>query len=290
LNPAPELLACFGLGLLHGVLPDEHTWPITFSYAIGGASGKEGMKAGLYFSAAFAVQRALLSMVAYLALAKYLQNEIITSVVFILVGLAMAVAGAIVLRRNETPHLHLFGHHHDHPDKMELSHNILSRRHEKASEPVKTPPPRWAMIHGFIAGFGFEGLAVYTSVVGAHMPNIWMSLLPGLLFGLGTMLVLMVLGAIFGALLHWVKGLTEQQVRRIGVKTSGRALFYGGILFILFGFAMFAGVERFIRQQLGIEEVGYLIISIFMLAIVIPAFIYSWRQVKREDAQPNGGE
>jgi hypothetical protein len=54
----------FLFGLLHGILPDEHTWPISFSYAIGGASGKEGMKAGLYFSAASTFQRMLISELA----------------------------------------------------------------------------------------------------------------------------------------------------------------------------------------------------------------------------------
>ena len=28
------------LGMLHGATPDEHTWPITFSYAIGKYSTK----------------------------------------------------------------------------------------------------------------------------------------------------------------------------------------------------------------------------------------------------------
>ncbi len=32
---------------LHEILPDEHTWAITLSYAIGGASGKEGMKVAI---------------------------------------------------------------------------------------------------------------------------------------------------------------------------------------------------------------------------------------------------
>ena len=53
MTPITAVIYSFLFGLLHGVLPDEHTWPITFSYAIGGASGREGIKAGLYFSAAF---------------------------------------------------------------------------------------------------------------------------------------------------------------------------------------------------------------------------------------------
>jgi hypothetical protein len=33
--PLEALIYSFLFGLLHGILPDEHTWPITFSYAIG---------------------------------------------------------------------------------------------------------------------------------------------------------------------------------------------------------------------------------------------------------------
>ena len=69
MTPLTAVIYSFLFGLLHGILPDEHTWPITFSYAIGGASGWEGIKAGLYFSAAFTLQRTLLSEAAYLALA-----------------------------------------------------------------------------------------------------------------------------------------------------------------------------------------------------------------------------
>jgi hypothetical protein len=36
-----SLAYSFALGLLHGILHDEHTWPITFSCSIGGAGGKE---------------------------------------------------------------------------------------------------------------------------------------------------------------------------------------------------------------------------------------------------------
>ncbi|HVB64913.1 MAG TPA: DUF2946 family protein, partial [Nitrolancea sp.] len=33
-----DLLTALLLGMLHGVTPDEHTWPITFSYAVGSYS------------------------------------------------------------------------------------------------------------------------------------------------------------------------------------------------------------------------------------------------------------
>ncbi|HYA91041.1 MAG TPA: hypothetical protein VEK32_06055 [Thermodesulfobacteriota bacterium] len=86
MTPLEALLYSFLFGLLHGILPDEHTWPITFSYAIGGASGKEGIKAELYFSAPLTVQRMLISELAYLALAPFLLSPEINGIVYVVVG------------------------------------------------------------------------------------------------------------------------------------------------------------------------------------------------------------
>jgi len=65
-----DLLTAFLLGLVHGITPDEHTWPITFSYAVGGYSTRRGLFAGLIFSAAFTAQQALASELAHLGLAR----------------------------------------------------------------------------------------------------------------------------------------------------------------------------------------------------------------------------
>jgi hypothetical protein len=54
--------------LLYSILVDEHTRSTTVSYAIGVASGKEGTKAGLCFSATWGLLRMLLLEGAYLAL------------------------------------------------------------------------------------------------------------------------------------------------------------------------------------------------------------------------------
>jgi sulfite exporter TauE/SafE len=263
LRPWVALVYSFLFGLLHGVLPDEHTWPITFSYAIGGASGKAGMKAGLYFSAAFTVQRALLSEVSYLALAPLLLNPNINGTVFIVVGIAMSVAGAILIGRSAHPHPHLLGRH-----DAQL-HAI-----EEAAGPQEATPVHWTIIHGFIAGFGFEGFSVFVNTVAAPaMPNAWLGFVPGLLFGLGTMLVLAVMGALFGSLLRWARSLTEQQITRIGHETGSRTLFYGGLLFIGFGGATLLGWDR----RLPVEA-GYFLIGLFLVGVVVPAFIYSWRR------------
>jgi len=271
MTPPEALGYSFLFGLLHGILPDEHTWPITFSYAVGGASGKEGMKAGLYFSAAFTFQRMLISELAYLALAPFLLSPTINGIVYVLVGLAMSAAGAIVLRRNRYVHLHLLPHWH---------RTIVAEPAENkyGGDPlalVSAPPARWAIIHGFIAGFGFGGFSLFVNTVAAPaMPGPWLGFLPGLLFGLGTMIVLVVIGGLFGAFLQRASSFTTQEVRRLGAQTGGRTLFFGGLLFGLAGAAVLLGLERRLPVDLG-----YLLIGLFMIIVVVPAFVYSSREV-----------
>ena len=275
MTPLAALTYSFLFGLLHGILPDEHTWPITFSYAIGGGSGKEGMKAGLYFSAAFTVQRMLISELAYLALAPFLLLPMVNGVVYIVVGIAMSAAGALVLRQNRYPHLHLLGHHHDAGHQIESPSRLLKRRHTEPAGSVATPPARWTLIHGFIAGFGFGGFSIFVNTVAAPaMSSAWLGFLPGLVFGLGTMIMLVVVGGLFGASLRWAHALTEQEIKQIGAQTGGRTLFFGGLLFGVAGVATLLGLDR----NLPIDP-GYALIGLFMITIAVPAFVYSLKQV-----------
>jgi hypothetical protein len=271
------LIYSFLFGLLHGILPDEHTWPITFSYAIGGASGKEGLKAGLYFSIAFTVQRALLSEAAYLALAPFLISQAVNGIVYLLVGAAMAVAGGLVLRKNRYVHFHLLGHHHAEAREMGTSVSVLTRTHREASHPTPAPPPPgWTLVHGFIAGFGFGSFSLFINTVAAPaMPNAWMGFLPGLLFGSGTLIVLVIIGSLFGMSLRRAHSLSEEQIKRIGAQTGGRTLFLGGLLFVVFGAITLLGWDRFFPI-----DTGYLLIGIFMVLVAVPAFIFSWKEVK----------
>jgi hypothetical protein len=278
MTPELAVIYSFLFGLLHGILPDEHTWPITFSYAIGGANGKEGIKAGLYFSAAFTVQRALLSEVAYLALAPFLLSPTINGIVYSIVGIAMSVAGAIVLRKNLYIHFHLFGHHHNNVRDMEDSVDILSKHHDKSEvlTSVAPPPVKWTIIHGFIAGFGFGGFSLFVNTIAAPaMSSPWLGFLPGLLFGLGTMIILVIVGYVFGASMKWTKLFTEQEIRRIGAQTGGRTLFFGGMLFMIFGVVTLLGLDR----NLPIDE-GYFLIGLFMIIVAIPAFVYTLKEVR----------
>jgi hypothetical protein len=276
MTPLTAIIYSFLFGLLHGILPDEHTWPITFSYAIGGASGREGMKAGLFFSAAFTLQRTLLPEVAYLALAPFLLSPTINGIVYVIVGLAMSAAGAIVLRQNRYIHFHLLGHHHEEAREMGTSLSVLSKHHDESTVPVSAPPPaKWTILHGFIAGFGFGGFSLFVNTVAAPaMQSPWLGFLPGLVFGLGTMIMLVLIGFLFGASLRWTHLLSEQEIKQIGSQTGGRTLFFGGLLFALFGVATIFGLDRYLPV-----DAGYVLIGLFMIVIAVPAFVYTLKEV-----------
>ncbi len=265
-------------GLLHGILPDEHTWPITFSYAVGGASGRAGIKAGLFFSLAFTVQRMLVSELSYFALAPIMRIWTLNAPVYALVGLAMLVAGVVVLRRGRYPHVHLLGHHHEGgAAAMEPASLVLGRHHQtQHSEVEQTPPAYWALIHGFIAGFGFGAFSLFVNTVAAPaMPAWWIGFLPGFLFGLGTTTVLVVLGWFFGHSLRWLHGLDEAGIKRVGAMTGGRTLLYGGALYALFGVA-----SALSPPDLRSWLTGRMLLAVFLLLAALPALLISLREVR----------
>ncbi len=271
MSPIVAVTYSFLFGMLHGVLPDEHTWPITFSYAIGGASGRRGIQVGLLFSAAFTVQRALIAELAYLALAPFLLTPAVNGVVYVVVGVVMTVAGALLLGHGRYVHVHLLGHHHDDPRDVEPPGDSVGRRHRER-EPVAGPPPaHWAIVHGFVAGFGFGGFAAFVNTIAAPaMGSAWLGFVPGLVFGLGTMLTLVAVSGLVGASLRWTRVLTEAELQAVGAKTGGRSLFFGGFLFAAAGVGTLLGWTRY-----SPVDPAYVIVGAFLLLIVTPAFVSS---------------
>jgi hypothetical protein len=218
-----DLLTAFLLGIVHGVTPDEHTWPITFSYAVGGYSTARGLRAGLLFSLAFAIQAAFASELAHLGLTQWFTIAGFDNIVYVAVGLVMAAAGLFAMGRGVLPHLHLPG---------------LPRAQRGAQ--AQPPQPRelkWWMpaVHGFIAGWGLDAFSmiIYTTLAPA-MPSAAIGWLPGLVFGLGTLCVQAAAGAAFGA---WAvrRGLPQEAIRNIALTTAARTLTWGGLAFLLFG-------------------------------------------------------
>ncbi|MGC8608307.1 MAG: hypothetical protein ACP5UV_00355 [Thermoplasmata archaeon] len=248
-NPTYEgiyisILISYLLGIVHGITPDEHTWPITFSYAVGNYSTKGGAKAGLIFSSGFTLQRALMSEIATFALAGFMLISYFNGIIYIIVGSVMALSGFYIANRLKYPHIHffeeklykIFGIHkgHEKKEKLELEHMVNPVMISDKGE-YKPVPNKLAFVHGLIAGFGFGAFALIIYFVIAPEMPIYLGFLPGLMFGLGTMTMQVLAGTIFGMWLSKKKDLTIKGIAFVARGISSYVLSYGGIAFVVAG-------------------------------------------------------
>ncbi len=285
------IVLSFVLGLVHGITPDEHTWPITFSYAIGSYSTKGGAKAGLIFSTGFTVQRAIMSEIAFFALAGIFMSADAIGITYICVGIAMAGAGIYITRRKVYPHWHYierklaeFFKIHKHGSKMEkgeYAHEVNPAlcSDDAVAAADKPIPLKLALLHGFIAGFGFGAFAliIYT-VLSPAMPSMWLGWVPGALFGLGTMVMQIIFGSAFGTYMTKMKNFTERELRVLSRFMSSFILKYGGIVFVVAGIAVLImpsilnyGINTGIKiHNLDSLDIGFflVIISVVVLGII----------------------
>jgi hypothetical protein len=274
-----NLLKAFLLGLVHGVTPDEHTWPIVFSYAIGGYSTWRGLRAGLIFSLAFAAQQAFASQLAYFGLAHWFSFESLHDWINLAVGLVMIAAGLFVIGRGVLPYLHLPG-----TGRVETGP-------PGAAEPRELNP--WMpAVHGFIAGWGIDAFAVlvYTTLAPA-MPSASLGWAPGFVYGFGTLCVQAVAGAAFGL---WAarRGLPPEAIRSIALTTAGRTLLWGGVAFTVFGlFALSfhdATELEIPVPLLHSVDPSFLLVVFTVLGVGVTSFItatQSWRRRLREEGR-----
>ena len=224
------------------------------------------------------MQRAIVAELAYLALAPFLLTPSVNGVVYMVVGLTMSVAGALLLRRGRYVHVHFLGHHHDDLRDLSSPAETIGPHHHPAQrdEATGTTPVHWTIVHGFIAGFGFGGFAAFVNTVAAPaMGSAWLGFLPGLLFGLGTMVTLVAVSFVVGASLRWTHLLTEGELKAIGGRTGGRSLFFGGFLFAAAGgIATLLGWDRY-----SPIDPAYLLVGAFLAFVVVPALAYSIHEV-----------
>lgn len=253
-NPVYEgvyvsILIAYLLGLVHGVTPDEHTWPITFSYSVGSYSVKGGAKAGLMFSSGFTLERAVMSEIASLALASFMLYPYFNSLIYVIVGAVMAISGLYIAKKLRYPHFHplerglyrLFGiHKYDHDKEqgeMEHMENPIMVRENGEYRPV---PLRLAFVHGLIAGFGFGAFAIIIYFVLAPGMPVWLGFVPGLMFGLGTMTMQVMAGTFFGYWLSHKKKLSQKSIAYVARGISHFVLTYGGLAFLIAGLVTLA--------------------------------------------------
>lgn len=218
---------------------------------------------------------------------------------YIAVGVAMAAAGLYFQRRHHYFHWHyleeklgtLLGihKHGSHEQKEELEHRAdpsLSMDGVDGDRPV---PARLAFLHGIIAGFGFGAFALimYTVLV-PSMPSPWVAFLPGLLFGLGTMVMQILFGAFFGRAVRGFGRLNREGVSYVSRRISISVLSYGGIAFVLGGFAilafpalMDAGISTGLRiHNLDSLGLGFFLVIISVAVVGIASYLVSVRKAK----------
>jgi len=274
LNP-PESLSVFMillvsliLGMLHGITPDEHTWPITFSYSVGSYSTRGGMKAGFTFSAGFTVQRAILTSLGFLGLAYFYEKYNLDGYVYIVVGIVMLIVGYYILRGTD-PHIPI--------DKLlggSVHHSARAERvpMQEVENTIRPIPMRMALVHGFIAGWGFGGFAtIITFILAPRMPNVYYAALVGVLFGVGTMVMQIIIGALFATIMR-IKKLSVDQIKYIGQSTSARTLYYGGIAFAVIGavIAAFPSIESYaISTGNPVPNLNSLDLATFLVILVV---------------------
>jgi len=277
---------CFGLGTLHGVIPDEHTWPITFNYAVGAASSRGGRRAGMWFSLAFTIQRALMSEMMFLVFATFLYfDPAVNGPVYVAVGIAMAVAGWLILSNRERrflPHLNFAYRGFERQEALLGVHE----RHEAEAEHKLAEggamPVHWCLIHGFISGFGQDSgiftVAVFVAAISA--PSFAVGWLPGAAFGLGTFVVLMAIGFLFGGALDVAGRWGKKRIAKFGRLVGARSLVSGGLIFLVMGtLYMIPGLA----DRIGLLiDYGTLIVILCMVGATLPILVYTWLQVKRD--------
>ncbi len=291
------LVTAFLLGMVHGVTPDEHTWPITFSYAVGGYSTRAGMKNALIFSLAFTLQRALASELAYLALGHFLTlGSRGDYIVYVVVGFAMVWAARYIhggkLPWHVDLHLHSSsksdstrltaprGTQHDHAHAHAHAHGDHLHVHGHGGVPLADPPhwtsdpcpdchepdlqdprPWMPALHGFIAGWGFGAFAIIIhTVLAPSMPSAWWGWVPGFLFGVGTTVVQVMVGGLVGWLVRR-RGAAPDVTRRLGLTVATRTLAVGGIAFMaggMFGVLFPSFASLSVRTGIHVHNLSHL--------------------------------
>lgn len=206
----------------------------------------------------------------FVAVGKWLAlDNNLNSPVYIVVGIAMFAAGYLILR-NRIPDWH----------PLNKISNIDMERHsahadEHPSGETHTVPIHWCLIHGFVAGFGvdsglFSTFIYLVAVPALSVPTAWLA---GATFGTGTLVVLMVIGLVFGGALQVAKKFGTERLRLFGIKVGARSLLFGGVLFMASGIAYHFGLQNYIPT-----DYGNFIVLIFMIVIIVPVMIYTWKE------------
>jgi hypothetical protein len=87
--------------------------------------------------------------------------------------------------------------------------------------------------------------------------------------------VLLAIGSVFGGVLQIAKKWGPERVQLFGTRAGARSLFYGGIIFVIAGLLFRTGIQSTIPL-----DFGNLIVLAFMIGVIVPVMIITWREVK----------
>ncbi|WP_349681912.1 hypothetical protein [Caldivirga sp. UBA161] len=173
------LIAVLIVGIIHGLKPDEHTWPITVSYGLMQRSIMGVMLSTMVFTGALTLVWTLMSALVG-QLMSLLNINALKPYVDVIVGVTMVSVAAYLV----------FGNHEEH-------------------EGVKTADFKLIWIHGLAAAFGgdFIIVLVLTTALVPAMP-INLSFLVGFMFGFGSwvsqaLIVLLVYKGVMRGVRDW---------------------------------------------------------------------------------------
>ncbi|MFP3196379.1 MAG: hypothetical protein RXQ74_05870 [Caldivirga sp.] len=152
------LLAVLAVGVIHGLKPDEHTWPITVSYSLMQRNVRGVVASTSVFAGALTLVWTLMSALVG-QLMNLLNINALEPYVDLIVGLTMVGVAAYLV----------FGNHEEHGD-------------------VKTADYKLIWVHGLAAAFGGDFFIVLILTVAiAPAVTTGISFMVGLMFGLGSL-------------------------------------------------------------------------------------------------------
>ena len=145
---------------------------------------------------------------------------------------------------------------------------------EDAPAPNWVRDPRWWMpaVHGFVAGWGFGAFAIiiYT-VLAPAMPSPLLGWVPGALFGIGTTIVQVLVGALFGRVASQ-RGLPPDAIRHVALVVAGRTLLWGGLAFVgggLLGLMFPSLANAAIRTGVNIPNLNQIGLPLFLVVFSV---------------------
>ncbi|HLI46333.1 MAG TPA: hypothetical protein VKU94_03990 [Geobacterales bacterium] len=205
-------LALLFIGIIHGLKPDEHTWPITIPYALAQKDLKRAILASFVFTGALTLVWTFLSL-AVSQIFLFINPQVTTPYADLIAGITMIIVACLFILR--------------------------SKRNEnglKTSSPA--PDYKYIWIHGLAASFGgdFIVVLILTSVlIGSIIPSS-IGFMIGLMFGVGSMLAQsLVVMAAYKSAKSIVKN--ADMMARSGILS----LFFLGIFLVGLGIVSFIG-------------------------------------------------